>query len=112
MSIQGNIYKLLKPEFRVFDIWLNGRYLTPEERDEVLQFLRKNYSIDLLEAPKIGTYQIHRDTKLNEVIDMADGKSLLADTAREGLVFKSTELHNGQVFSFKSVSKKYLEQEK
>jgi hypothetical protein len=40
------------------------------------------------------------------LITMADGKSAIHDTLREGLVFK------GNGFSFKSVSKKYLEQEK
>lgn len=103
-GVQGNIYKMRGTEFRVFDIYSEGRYLNPSERAEVIAYLR-NLGAKFFEVPILGEIEFKAQME-DELIEMADGTSQLYDTLREGLVFK------GNGFSFKSVSKKYLEQEK
>jgi ATP-dependent RNA circularization protein (DNA/RNA ligase family) len=103
-GVQGNIYKMHGTEFRVFDIYFEGRYLNPSERDEVIAYLR-NLGAKFFEVPILGEIEFFNGME-DLLITMADGKSAIHDTLREGLVFK------GNGFSFKSVSKKYLEQEK
>jgi hypothetical protein len=48
---------------------------------------------------------------MEAILRMAEGPSLNPQVTREGLVFKSCELVNGESISFKVVSNKYLLQE-
>lgn len=109
-GIQGNIYKLNKPEWRIFDILdvRTGKYLGLLEREAMLRELGILWA-PLDRAPILGTVNIQNQT-LDEMLTMAEGKSMLLNTQeREGLVFKSVDNPD---YSFKVISNKYLLQEK
>jgi RNA ligase (TIGR02306 family) len=99
-GIQGNIYKLSKPEFRVFDVYsiVDGKYLNPAERRGV---------IGMMGLPHVPVLFVDKDVRCNDVQEIlmwAEGKSTLGDTEREGIVFK--EVNGGM--TFKAISNKYL----
>jgi RNA ligase (TIGR02306 family) len=103
-GIQGNIYKLSKPEFRVFDVYsiVDGKYLNPAERRGV---------IGMMGLPHVPVLFVDKDVRCNDVQEIlmwAEGKSTLGDTEREGIVFK--EVNGGM--TFKAISNKYLLGEK
>lgn len=100
-GIQGNIYKLDKHEWHVFDVYniATGRYLTPKEREFTGNTFWANH------VPIINSKFILENDNIDELLAMAEGKSMLnLNTEREGIVFKSED---GKV-SFKAVSNKYL----
>jgi RNA ligase (TIGR02306 family) len=108
-GIQGNIYKLSKPEFRVFDIYniQTGQYMTPSARRNLIAGMGLkhvpvlNYGADLSDTLQVED--------VDGLLKFAEGKSGLCKTQeREGVVFKE---HNGG-FTFKAISNKYLLGEK
>jgi RNA ligase (TIGR02306 family) len=108
-GIQGNIYKLSKPEFRVFDVYnvTAGVYLTPIQRQALIEKMGLkhvpvlNYGADLSDTLQVED--------VDGLLKFAEGKSGLCKTQeREGVVFKE---HNGG-FTFKCVSNLYLIGEK
>jgi len=103
-GIQGNIYKLSKPEFHVFDVYniQAGDYLKPDFRRALIQ------RMGLTHVPVI-----HPESQLiwgvEGMLKFADGKSILnAQQDREGIVFKQVD--GGM--TFKAISNKYLLGEK
>ena len=102
-GIQGNIYGLTKPEFRVFDIFdIDGyTYVDAVTREDIIQ----GFGIE--HVPVLGVTVL--DVDMSEVIASADGKSRLSDTLREGIVFKC--ISNPEI-SFKVISNLYLLGEK
>lgn len=104
-GIQGNIYNLSKPEFRVFDVYniQTGEYLQP--------LVRRNL-INRMGLKHVPVLAVDKDLKAGEVdyiLEWAEGKSALNDKQeREGIVFK--EMRGG--FTFKAISNKYLLGEK
>lgn len=102
-GIQGNIYKLSSLEYRIFDVYkvMVGGYMDPEERRAFVD------SIGLTHVPVItGNYTLNTD--VDGVLSMAEYRSTLHDTEREGIVFK--EVNGGM--SFKAISNRYLINEK
>jgi RNA ligase (TIGR02306 family) len=108
-GIQGNIYKLSKPEFYVFDIYdvQAGAYLKPEARRELVERMGLKHVPVLAYTPQLkDTLGI---TDVDGLLKFAEGKSTLnPDQEREGVVFK--ECNGG--FTFKAISNKYLLGEK
>jgi RNA ligase (TIGR02306 family) len=102
-GIQGNIYGLKEPEFRVFDVYniQAGEYLTPTAREDLIK------RMDLKHVPVLDDAFILNDT-VDSLLKLAEGKSRLADTEREGIVFKAVD---GGI-TFKAISNKYLLGEK
>lgn len=104
-GIQGNIYKLSKPEFRVFDVYniQQGKYLDPANRRGLIE------RMGLKHVPVM-----HNEFSLlpvPELLAFADGKSVIGDIngpLREGYVFKETQGN----MSLKAVSNLYLLGEK
>ena len=96
-GIQGNKYKLDKPTFFVFDIYdIDAMgYLNPGLRQALVLELGLNH-VPVLDMEVIFD--------LTSILEAADGKSQLHDTAREGLVFKSYQ----DGVSFKAISNKWL----
>jgi RNA ligase (TIGR02306 family) len=111
-GIQGNIYGLEENEFRVFDVYVGNfrRYMTPQERAMFIETL-KMAGYDVYQVPELGFLNLNGAT-VEQIIDFANGQSALADTAREGIVFKSVDVLDGNVVSFKSISAEYLLNEK
>lgn len=111
-GIQGNKYKLKRPVLFVFDIYLidECRYATRQERWEILQSLI-TLGVKVDQVPHLGTVKI--PDSIQECLAMADGKSKInPNTNREGIVFKTQEVIEGQVVSFKAISNSFLLQEK
>lgn len=107
-GIQGNIYKLTKTEFYVFDVYdvVQGRYLNPSECQALIQVMGlKHVPIVAYAASLYDTLGI---TDIPQLLKFAEGKSTLFNTEREGIVFKET---NGGM-TFKAISNKYLLGEK
>jgi RNA ligase (TIGR02306 family) len=104
-GIQGNIYKLSKPEFHVFDVYnvTGGVYLTPAQRRAL---------IDKMGLKHVPVLLVDKDVLINdvqEILTWAEGKSKLNENQeREGIVFK--EVNGGM--TFKAISNKYLLGEK
>ena len=107
-GIQGNIYKLSKPAFYVFDIYdvEGGDYLFPAFRRAIIEKMGLNH-VPVLVADG-SLYDTLGITDIPQLLAFAEGKSVLADTEREGVVFK--ESRGG--FTFKAISNKYLLGEK
>lgn len=98
-GIQGNIYNLNNVDFFVFDVYdiRMGDYMLPMIRRTRVD------SMGLKNIPLLDDNFI-LDHTVDELLALAEGKSRLAGTEREGIVFKNTE--GG--FSFKSISNRYL----
>jgi ATP-dependent RNA circularization protein (DNA/RNA ligase family) len=107
-GIQGNIYNLKETEFRVFDVYniQTGEYLKPAARRDLIGWM------DLKHVPVIAAtadmYDTLGLTDIPQLLGFAEGKSVLGDTEREGVVFKQVD--GGM--SFKAISNKYLLGEK
>lgn len=105
-GIQGNIYKLNKPEFRVFDIYdiQMGDYMKPEARRRLVDTMGlKHVPVLVANGSLYDTLGI---TDIPQLLKFAEGKSVMGDvnTEREGLVFK--EVNGGM--TFKVISNSYL----
>ena len=109
-NIQSNNLKIKGHRFFVFNIWDidKSRYLTSNERFDIVD------DLELEHVPEVHmTFPFfdidNRKVNMEVIIDMADGKSMVNFSAnREGLVFKSTELIDGAIVSFKVLSNKNL----
>lgn len=107
-GVQGNIYKLTDTQFHVFDIYdiRRGQYVDPATRRAMVA------SMGLTHVPVVAFQAALTDTlgitDIDGVLRVAEGKSQLADTEREGIVFKCV---NGGM-TFKAISNVYLMNEK
>ena len=100
-GIQGNIYKLSKPEFWVFDVYniSDGYYLIPSNRREFIKVM------GLLHVPVISTYEDLGVGTMEELLLRAEGPSAITPSQeREGVVFKQV---NGGM-TFKAISNRFL----
>jgi len=107
-GIQGNKYKLEKPCFYLFDIYLIilGRYATRSERWTIINLLKAK-GVNVNQVPHLGTVKM--PSSVSECLLMAEGKSFFnKKQEREGIVFKTTVPVNGKVLSFKAISNKFL----
>jgi RNA ligase (TIGR02306 family) len=102
-GVQGNIYKLTKPEFYVFDIYdvKDGEYMNPAARRQLVE------SLGLKHVPILDDMYVLNDD-VEQLLTLAEGKSRMFDTEREGIVFKQ----NDGGMTFKAISNKYLLNEK
>ena len=107
-GIQGNIYNLSKLEFRVFDVYdiQAGAYLDPAARRVLISDMGLKH-VPIL-ASHASLYDTLGITDIPQLLKFAEGKSVLFNTEREGIVFKET---NGGM-TFKVISNKYLLNEK
>ena len=102
-GIQGNIYKLSQPEFRVFDVYdiQTGTYINPGERRALIE------RMGLQHVPVLSSFQMLMPVE--QLLTLAEGKSALNEKQeREGIVFK--EVSGGM--SLKAISNVYLLGEK
>jgi RNA ligase (TIGR02306 family) len=107
-GIQGNIYKLSKPEFRVFDVYdiRKGEYMKPEARRKLIDVMELKHVPTIAHTAEL--YDTLGITDMPQLLNFAEGKSTLADVEREGIVFKQVD--GGM--TFKVISNKYLLGEK
>jgi RNA ligase (TIGR02306 family) len=107
-GIQGNIYNLKECEFRVFDVYniRAGEYMLPQDRRRLIEQMGLKHAPVL--AHTADMYDTLGITDIPQLLAFAEGKSLLGDTEREGIVFKQVD--GGM--SFKAISNKYLLGEK
>ena len=100
-GVQGNIYKLSKLEFRLFDVWDIGlqEYYQTHDRYMVER------TLGLEHAPVLDTAGKIDHMSMDDILFYAEGKSKLFDTEREGVVFKCNQYPN---ISFKAISNAYL----
>lgn len=96
-NVQGNKYKVKTPDLYVFNLI----YPTGRLGSKVAKSIIENHGMKFV--PIITEDYVLPDT-VQEVLDYADGKSVLGDTLREGIVFRSKD----GVHSFKAVSNKFL----
>lgn len=110
-GIQGNIYKLTQPEFRVFDVYniQAGEYLNPQDRRRLIERMGLKHVPVLAAAAEL--YDTLGITDIPQLLKFAEGKSVMGDVngpEREGIVFKQVD--GGM--TFKAISNKYLLGEK
>lgn len=102
-GIQGNIYKLSKPEFHVFDVYNieAGDYLKPMERRALVERMGLKHAPVLHFSKALDSVE--------QIIAWADGRSMVGTgPLREGIVFKQVD--GGM--TFKAISNEYLLGEK
>jgi RNA ligase (TIGR02306 family) len=107
-GIQKNKYGLKGLHYRVFNFWdmINHKYLEYDVmKDAVETFgLGKDFLV-----PDLGEIVLNHN--VDDLLQIATGKSVLSDTLREGLVFRSipesTDWELGRL-SFKAVSPEFL----
>lgn len=102
-KVSGNIYRLDKFMLFTFDIFDIDKqaYLSPAETQKLIK------ELGLTSAPVISYNMCLNGKSLEEILEMADGQSVIGTIGclREGLVFKA---NSNKRISFKSVSRKYL----
>ena len=96
-KIQGNKYKVKEPDLYVFNLI----YPTGRVGSEMAKKICEQHGLNFV--PIIDTKYVLPDT-VDELLAQVDGQSVLADTLREGIVFRS---QNGKD-SFKAVSNAFL----
>lgn len=119
LGIQGNPEGLTYKKFFCFDVYLQDekRHALPIERYQILKDLNSiNNNTDV--EPRIIDHvpviepQFHAFRyRFDDLLKMASGPSIVSKI-REGIVFKSEKLVDGQVFSFKVINNDYLLSEK
>lgn len=105
-GIQDNIYKLSKPEFRVFDVYniQAGEYLKPVYRRALIERMGLKH-VPVLHESK----PLHHGGDIGTILSWADGESEIgSNPLREGIVFKQVD---GDM-TFKAISNAYLLGEK
>jgi RNA ligase (TIGR02306 family) len=106
-GIQNNIYKLTKHMFFVFDVFDIDKfeYWAPVRRRAL------TVEFGLTDAPVYSTEKILAGKTRDELLDDADGQSVLGTVGclREGVVYKA---NSDKRISFKCVSNAYLLGEK
>lgn len=107
-GIQGNKLKLEQTELYVFDIWLieQRRHATRLERMEIIfDLIAAGAKIN--QVPHLGTTRLPESQQA--CLLMAEGKSKINPKAeREGIVFKTANVIEGEVHSFKAISNRFL----
>eukprot|EP00741_Cyanophora_paradoxa_P024530 tig00000269_g23684.t1 len=115
-GIAKNPYKFSETRWLIFDAWLidEARYATAGERGEILASLGVRDAVkegkgDLVAAvPVISANSTLAGRTVEGILEEAEGKSALCASAiREGFVFKSRQLINGKVISFKAISRAF-----
>ena len=102
-KIQGNTERLSTHQFFVFDVWDidNQRYLPAAERGDLVG------AFGLQSVPLVHRdFRIPSGWTIDDLLRMADGPSLSASVAREGVVFKGVD----GTMSFKVISNAWLVQ--
>ena len=100
-GIQKNIYGLKGYDFQVFDIQESGgKYYSAWGRVTILKH------IGIESVPYLGTFTCK---PMQEILDFAQGNSVLADTKREGVVWKCL---TDPSITFKVINNEYLLSEK
>lgn len=99
-GIQKNKYSLLDHELYVFNVfdYHTGKYLS---KNDVIYLCK---SFNLKYVPIINT-EYKLPNNVQEILDYAEGKSILYNTEREGLVFVNDDQER---ISFKAISNKFL----
>lgn len=104
-GIQGNIYGFAQPTFYVYDVYSehDGAYLTSLERQELTK------KLGLKHVPVLQGCMDLYPADVDALLAVAEGVSHLAQTEREGIVFKCL---TDPSISFKAISNRYLLKEK
>lgn len=97
-KVQGNVYHVTEPDLYVFNVIYPTGRLGSLEAKELVEKQGMKF------VPIISEEMQLQGKTVNEVLDIATGKSQLYDTLREGIVFRSLD----GVHSFKAVSPEYL----
>ena len=104
-GIQKNHYCIKGQQFRIFDIWDidEQRYMTRAERETMFSgFLKVPVYYDSISI-------FEKLDNVNDLLKYTEKRSMLnPQIEAEGLVFKSTELNDGQIVSFKVINNKQL----
>eukprot|EP00727_Mastigamoeba_balamuthi_P004296 m51a1_g13864 hypothetical protein (373) ;mRNA; f:607833-608951 len=111
-GVQGNPYGLAQCEWRMFDAYLvdERRFATPSERRGVVE--RLGLSFEAVHVPVLATGALLPQSA-DKLLADADGKAVLNPSVlREGVVWKSEEPVDGDIFHFKAVSNSYLLRQK
>jgi len=108
-GINKNTLKLMGHHFYIFDIFDidNHRYLTPGERYKLIGRMNSD---QLKQVPIINIIKIFEIyDSMEKMLEYADRKSVISpNVSREGIVFKSCELYEGDTVSFKVINNNYL----
>ena len=102
-KVQGNKYGLTEPKMWVFNIITPlGKHFNYAE----MQAFCQNNNLDIV--PLIGFYKMSEiGSNVNDFVQFAKGKSVLANIHREGVVIRCIECGN-KLLSFKAINNDFL----
>lgn len=111
-GIQDNHEKIKGQDIYLFNIWdqdLN-RFLTPSERQEMLKQINALEGPEIKHVPVLGFKKIFKDCRtVEDLLEFVKNqKAMNEGVILEGVVFKSVNLINGEVVSFKIINNEYL----
>lgn len=107
-KLQGNPYKMNDIDFAAFNLTIEGvtKWRQPFKRkyitDDICDYLE---GTNVKCVPILGTYTFPEGISMHDFKLEANGKSVLADVKREGIVYRNVEDARQ---SFKNVSNDYL----
>lgn len=110
-GIQENIYQLTEIKLRLFNIF----DIDKQEYYSYDEFIETVKQLGLETVPILNDNFKLSDYDLNSLLNHAEGKSVLFDTEREGIVIrakKETHVRSLGRLSFKAISNRYLLNEK
>lgn len=105
-GVQKNIYELPKQEIRFFSVFFikANRYATLVEFKDIMTKLDLIFNtVPILDEDFTLTDNIDDLVKMSEGVSKLNGK-----TKREGIVIRSVDLIQGEVFSCKAINPQYL----
>jgi len=100
-GVQGNKYNLKGIHFKVFNVYDidEQRYFNLKEKENFCA----EYGFKMV--PILGQFTIREDMTVNDMIKMSEGKSVMNNVMREGIVIRSIE---NDTVSFKAINPKFL----
>ena len=101
-GVQKNLYKMDSPVLFIFNVIIDGRFLSPAE---MKMFCNKH---NLQTVPYLGFIKMSQFNNVDDIIKFAEGKSVVnPNIQREGLVFRYI-VDGKKVLSFKAINNKFL----
>lgn len=102
-GVQGNKYGLKELNYLIFNIWdpVTGTFFPLESMEEFCA----RYGFTMVPLIKDS---MELDTTLDELLDFAKGKSVLADIPREGIVLRDRNAVGRERMSFKVINNDFL----
>ena len=90
-GVQKNIYKLKENTVKIFDVMVDGRYISWKLVQKLIDVIDTYGVYDNILVPQLYFGKLKDWLGDKTIVEASHGKSKLADTLREGIVIKPIE---------------------